>query len=65
MTKNELEVEVEFEKMKHAFKMEELTYMRETNRIHHEQELERGRIKSAEIRKSQMRRFAGGDPFKA
>ena len=54
--------EKEFIELKHKLKMEELTYLRETERLKHEWELERGRIKSAEIKKSQMRRF--GEPFK-
>ena len=40
----------------HDFKMKELEFVRESNRLFHERELERGRIKSAEIRKAQMRR---------
>ena len=39
------------EKQKHDFKMEELTYQRESDKMHHERELERMRIKTAEIRK--------------
>lgn len=38
--------------VKHKIKMDELSYIRESDRIHHERELERGRIKSAEIRKT-------------
>ena len=41
-----------FKLKEHVFKMEELKYIRETERLKHEWELERGRIKSAEIRKS-------------
>ena len=41
---------------KHQLKMKELEFTRESNRLYHERELERGRIKSAEIRKAQMRR---------
>lgn len=37
--------------LKHKFKMEEMAFERETNRLFHEMELERIRIKSAEIRK--------------
>lgn len=36
----------------HELKMKELVYHRENNRLFHERELERGRIKSAEIRKN-------------
>jgi hypothetical protein len=48
----------------HKFKMEELEYQRESNRLFHEREMERGRIKSAEIRKMQMRKF-GQDPYRS
>lgn len=48
---------------KHQMKMEELKYSRESDRLHHERELERGRIKTAEIRKSQMRKYSA-DPYK-
>lgn len=48
---------------KHDLKMKELEYQRESNRLFHERELERGRIKSAEIRKAQMRKF-DNDPYK-
>ena len=50
----ELQKKVDLEK--HKQKMEELEYNRESNRLFHERELERGRIKSAEIRKTQMRK---------
>ena len=40
-------------KLKHKLKMERLLYERETNQIYHENEKERMRIKSAEIRKAQ------------
>ena len=42
---------IEFEK-----KMEELKFIRESDHLHHERELERGRIKGAEIRKDMQRR---------
>jgi len=54
MTKNS----EDFEKAKHDMKMEELKFKRESERIYHEHEMERGRIKSAEIRKMQMRKEA-------
>lgn len=41
---------------KHEMKMKEFEYLRATERLRHEWELERGRIKSAEIRKTQMRK---------
>jgi len=43
-------------KEKHDFKMKELQYQRESDKIHHEHEMERQRIKSAEIRKMQERK---------
>jgi len=46
--------------LEHKYKMEELEYQRESDRLHHEREMERGRIKSAEIRKMQMRKLEGG-----
>lgn len=36
--------------------MEELEFIRKSDQLHHERKLERGRIKSAEIRKMQMRK---------
>ena len=41
---------------RHKFKMEELEYQRLSEKIHHDHEQERGRIKSAEIRKMQERK---------
>ena len=40
----------------HKLRMEELKYVRETERLKHEWELERQRIKSAEIRKTYERK---------
>ncbi len=48
---------------KHEMKMKQLEFFRESNRIFHERELERGRIKWAEMRKNQMRK-QGHDPYK-
>ena len=45
---------------RHNFKMEELRFMRESDAIRHDQDSERQRIKSAEIRKMQMRKNEGG-----
>jgi len=45
----------------HEWRIQELEYSRENNRLFHERELERGRIKSAEIRKMQMRKQ---DPYR-
>ena len=43
---------LKLEKEKHKMKIEELAYFRESDRLHHERELTRGRIKSAEIKKT-------------
>ena len=45
---------------RHELKMKELKFKRESDRMHHENEMSRQRIKSAEIRKAQMRKGAGG-----
>ncbi len=44
------------DKEKHEMRMRELEFMRESDNIRHKQEMERGRIKSAEIRKMQERK---------
>lgn len=49
-----LEMEFDFFQRKHELKMQQLAYERESNRLAHERDLERNRIKSAEIRKSQF-----------
>jgi len=41
---------------KHQLRMKELEYMRESDLLRHNQEMERQRIKSAEIRKMQERK---------
>jgi hypothetical protein len=53
----------DFDKERHLMKMKELEFQRESDRLHHEREMERGRIKSAEIRKAQMRSF-DKDPYR-
>ena len=55
--------DLELSKKKHEMKMKELEYLRESNRLFHERELERGRIKTAEIRRSQERQFAHDNPY--
>ena len=50
-----IKLQKELIKFKNKCEMEVLKYKRETDRIFHEKALERERIKSAEIRKSQMR----------
>lgn len=46
----------------HEMKMEQLKYVRETMLINHEKEMERQRIKTAEIRKAFERRQASQYP---
>ena len=41
---------------KHEYKMREFVFLRESEKIKHELELERGRIRNAEIRKNQERK---------
>ena len=45
--------------IEHKLKMERLAFERESQRKFHEMQMERERIKSAEIRKAQMRRESG------
>jgi len=47
---------------RHEMKMEELKFVRETERINHENSMSRMRIKSAEIKRSQERREASYYP---
>ena len=54
-----LDIRFSHDKELHKLKMEELTFVRETERIKHEHEMTRQRIKSAEIRKTQDRRNFG------
>ena len=44
------------EKIEHEQRMEQLAYIRETEKLKHQWELERMRIKSAEIRKAAERK---------
>lgn len=59
MEKKEYEWRKELIKLEHELKMEELDFIRGTDKIRHENELERNRIKTAEIRKSQLRTGKG------
>ena len=56
-------IKKKFVELEHKIKMERLAFERESVRIFHELALERQRIKSAEVRKSQMRKY-GEDPYK-
>ena len=51
-----IELKKSAELEKHKFRMKELIYSRESNKLFHEKELERLRIKSAEIKRSQQRK---------
>lgn len=58
---NELRMKLEqfrlaCDKERHAMRMKEIEFLRESDKQHHERELERGRIRSAEIRKDFERR---------
>lgn len=55
-----MELQKNYDLEKHNFKMKELEFSRESDRLHHEREMERQRIKSAEIRKMQMRKGSSG-----
>ena len=52
-----LRIEKELILLKHELKAKRMEFERENERRFHEQALERERIKSAEIRKSQERKF--------
>jgi len=49
-------LQMKADKERHKMKMMELEYQRESEKIHHDHEMERQRIKSAEIRKTQERK---------
>ena len=51
-----LDIKRKFDKESHKRRMKELKYIRETDLKRHSQKLERERIKSAEIRRSQERK---------
>lgn len=54
--------EFEYQKKHHKMKMEQLKYARDTSVLQHDQEMERQRIKSAEIRKAFERKQASQYP---
>ncbi len=53
--KSDYKQKKELIELKHKYKMEELAYERENNKLFHENELTRIRIKSAEIKRTQER----------
>jgi len=65
MNKEELNncEKMKFEELRHKYKMEELSYERETERRIHEGKLEAQRIKSAEIKKSMLRKESYGRSY--
>lgn len=54
-----LKIELNLEKSKHKMRMDELEKMREVEEEKHLKTLERERIKSAEVKKMQERKFFG------
>ena len=56
MDKETVEKQIELQKLMHESKMISLEYMRVTEKLKHGWELERIRIKTAEIRKAEERR---------
>lgn len=52
-----LKLQDHYDQLRHERQMKELQYKRESDQLHHERELERGRIRSAEIRKTQQRKI--------
>lgn len=52
-----IELDRELSKEKHRMKMEEFAYLRESEKIKHDLELQRQRIKSAEIKRMQDRKM--------
>lgn len=51
-----IEMQMEADLLKHNMKMEEFNFERDSSKIFHEREMERIRVKSAEIRKQQERK---------
>ena len=51
-----LKLQDEFNETQHQRKMKEFEYLRENDRLHHEREMERLRVKSAEINKTLNRK---------
>ena len=47
-----IELQKQLEKYKHRLVMDELSFRRESDEMHHNMELERARIKTAEIKKT-------------
>ena len=54
-----IEMETECRNIKHKLKMMELEYIRQSEHVKHEQEMTRGRIRTAEIRKTMLLKSRG------
>lgn len=54
-----VDIKFNYDKQRHEMRMEELKHIRESESIRHNHELMRGRIKTAEIRKSMDRKKYG------
>ena len=52
-----MKLQSKYDDNKHNLVMKELAYRRESDRLHHEREMERQRIKTAEIRKAHQRKL--------
>lgn len=59
-TKGLVNLNKEIIELEHKYKMEEVMAERENIKLKHENNMEEIRIRSAEIRKSQMRKGEGG-----
>lgn len=62
--KDLIDLRLRNDKEHHKMKMEELAFIRESEKIHHDHEMERQRIKTAEIRKAFERKQASQYPRK-
>lgn len=54
-----VDIKFDYDLKRHKMRMEELEYSRESEQVRHDHELMRGRIKTAEIRKSMDRKIYG------
>jgi hypothetical protein len=61
MKKELVELQMKCDRQKHEMKVRELEMVRANDTMRHEKEMERQRIKSAEIRRTMMRK---GDQFR-
>lgn len=54
-----IDLRIKYKTEKHLMHMKELEFIRESDELHHEREMVRQRIKSAEIRRTQERKKWG------